>query len=291
VKPRLDAPFAAARLAALLVVLAPTLSPACARRGPRAAERPSVVALVGDRPVEYHDFAAYVKSAAGAEPKDVSARVASSLLDQYVDELLLTRAVEDARPAPEGKTPDERRKSFLARRAALEPLGEPELLRAYRARPERFHQPASVRLSQLLFTTRAEADEAVRALARGTPWLDVSRLASAAPNAKEGGPLGLLSLEDLPRDFARAVAATDAGATTGVLPAPHGFHVFRVEERFPERIVPFEEAKEGLRLSILQERAEAALKSALDASRGRHPVRVVEEHLPFPYVGEAEKRR
>ncbi len=280
-----------ARLDALLLVSCVlALHPSCARRGPRAAERPSVVALVGERPVEYHDFAAYVKSAAGAEPKDVSARVASSLLDQYLEELLLARAVEDARPAPEGRSPDERRKSFLARRAALEPLGEPELSRAYQAHPERFRQPASVRLSQLLFPARPEAEEAVRSLAKGASWLDVSRRSSSAPNAKDGGPLGLLSLDDLPHDFARAVAGTRTGATTGVLAAPHGFHVFRVEERFPERTVPFEEAKEGLRLALLQERAEAALKAAVEASRARHPVRVVEEHLPFPYVGEAEKR-
>jgi parvulin-like peptidyl-prolyl isomerase len=272
------------------VVLALVVAAACARRGPRAAERPAVVALVGDQPVEYQDFAQYVKSAAGAEPKDVSARVASSLLDQYLEELLLDRAVDDARPVPDGKTREERRKSYLARRAHLEPIPDAELERAYDAHPERWHQPASLRLSQLLFKTKPEADEAVHELGAGTPWLEVSKKRSAAPNAKDGGALGVLSLEDLPRDFARAVASTKEGATTPLLSAPHGFHVFLVEQRTPERTVPFAEAKDAVRVSLLQERADDALKTAIAESRTSHPVRVVEEHLPFPYVGEAEKR-
>jgi hypothetical protein len=45
-----------------------------------------------------------------------------------------------------------------------------------------------------------------------------------------------------------------------------------------------------VRGSLLQERADGALKDAIAEARANHPVRVVEEHLPFPYVGQAEKR-
>jgi parvulin-like peptidyl-prolyl isomerase len=168
-------------------------------------------------------------------------------------------------------------------------MTDAELRAAYDAHPERFRQPASVHLSQLLFTSKDDAEEALRALARGEAWIEVSRKKSAAPNAKDGGPLGHLSLADLPRDFAHAVEKTPVGKTTPVLAATHGFHVFRVDERAPERTVPFEEAKEGLRLAVLQERADGALKAAIAEARAAYPVRVIEDHLPFPYVGDAEK--
>jgi hypothetical protein len=257
----------------------------CARRGPHAAARASVVALVGEKPVEFADFSAYVKGAAGDEPKNVSPRVASSLLDQYLEELLIERAVEDEGLAATNTAPAERRRDLIAKRARLDVLGEADFRAEYAAHPERYRRPPVVRLSQLLFRKRETADAAMKKLKAGMAWIDVSRELSAAPNAAAGGSLGLLSEGDLPQDFARVVWNLPAGGTTGILEAPHGFHVFRVEERFEEKEITFEEALPGLRLALAEERSAKAAEDIVKDSRQRHPTFVVEEHLPFPYVG------
>lgn len=271
--------------AGALAVLLALSGPACARRGPSAASRPSVVALVGDRPVEFADYAAYVKAASGEDPKTVSPRVASSLLDQYLDERLLDRAVEDAAPPASGETPAAKRRDLIARRAAIAAIPEEHLRREYDAHPERWRKPPLFRLSQMLFGTADAAEGARRRLATGGSWDAISRESSRAPNAATGGPLGAVAVADLPAHFAKAVAATPAGGITPVLQAPHGFHLFRVDERLFERTIPFEEAAPALRLSLATERSAAALEAILDASRTRYPPRVLEEHLPFPYVG------
>ena len=261
------------------------LLPACARRAPRPAADPSVVALVGDRPVRWDDVAAYLKAAAGEEPKDVAPRVASSLLDQYVDELLLDRAEEDAAPPPEGNTAAERRRSLIARQAGVETISEDDLRREYAAHADRFRRPALIRVSQLLFRSREAAEAAQKRLQAGEPWPEISRTLSLAPNAATGGSLGLLSRTDLPREFEKVLWGLPAGQTTGIVAAPHGFHILRVDERFEGRDIPFDEAKSALRLSLAEERSVKAASDLVARARRRHPVAVVEEHLPFPYVG------
>jgi hypothetical protein len=271
-------------LAAFFTLLV-ALAPACAKRTPRPATDPAVVALVGDEPVRWDDVAVYLKGNAGEEPKDVAPRVASSLLDQYLEELLLERAAEDATPPPEGVTAADRRRALISRVAGVASISEEDLRREYATHADRFRRPALIRVSQLLFRTREAAEAAQRRLAAGEEWLEVSRATSLAPNAASGGSLGLLARTDLPRDFERSVWGLPAGKTTGILAAPHGFHILRVDERFEARDIPFDEAKPALHLALAEERSVRAAADLISAARLRHPVSVVEEHLPFPYVG------
>lgn len=278
------------RLKVALLGVACVVLPACHRRPANPAADPSVVALVGEHPVLWEKVAAYVKNAAGDDPKNVSPRVSSSLLDQYLDELLLERAVEDAVPRPRGESPAERRRDLIARRAGVDGLSDDVLRKEFEEHRARYRRPAVIRVSQLLFRNRDAADAALKKLHAGTPWLDVSRALSLAPNSAAGGSLGVLARGDLPADFEKVLWTLPAGRTTGILSAPHGFHVFRVEERLDERDVTFEEAKGALHLALAEERSAKAASDLVAEARGRHPAVVIEEHLPFPYVGTNPRR-
>jgi hypothetical protein len=70
----------------------------CSRNGRPGAPGPSVIATVGDRRITLDEFFVSARSAAGEDPKNVSPRVLSSLLDQYLEEVLLDRAVASAQP-------------------------------------------------------------------------------------------------------------------------------------------------------------------------------------------------
>ena len=153
----------------------------------------SVVALVGDRPVEWQAVAAYVRQAAGDDANRVAPKVASSLLDQFLEEKLIERAVEEADPKAAGPTPADRRRDLIGRRARLSEIDEALLRKEWAARRTKDQGAPLVRVSQLMFTTREEAEEGRRRLERGQAWNEVSRALSVAPNSATGGSLGFLA--------------------------------------------------------------------------------------------------
>lgn len=244
-----------------------------------------MIAMLGDEPVEEEDFEVYVRAATGEPLGQVSPQVASSLLDQYLEERLLQKAVDAADPPPKGRSAADRRREVLERLAKLDAVTEADLQAEYRRQPERWQHPPLVRLSQMILPTREEAEAARKRVLGGADWVEVSREASRAPNAATGGPLGWLARTDLPGEFEKAVWSLPEGGVSAALPAGHGVHLFRVEERADSRVVPFEEARPALRLALAEKRSSEALAALLEDSRRRWSVTVVEEHLPFPYVG------
>jgi parvulin-like peptidyl-prolyl isomerase len=117
----------------------------------------------------------------------------------------------------------------------------------------------------------------------------VSEETSRAPNAASGGGLGWLERSDLPGEFEKAIWGLPAGGLTPALPTGHGVHVFRVDERADGRVVPFEEARPALHLALAEKSSSEAVVSLLESSKRRWRVAVIEEHLPFPYVGGAAR--
>jgi parvulin-like peptidyl-prolyl isomerase len=280
------APLAAAAL---------LLAGGCDRGGTGSISRATVVAMVGDRAVDWQEAAAYIRQAAGDDAKRVSPKVASSLLDQFLEEKLMERAVEEALPKAGGPTAADRRRELIGRRARLSEIDDALLRREWEARRAKESGPPVVKVSQLVLRTREQAEEARRRLERGEPWAEISRQASIAPNAATGGALGFLAEADLPPKFDKAIWGLRPGGITPILPATHGFHIFRVEERREARQGTFQEEAPALRLTLAEERSSAAVDAILAEARQAHPVLVVEEHVPFPYVGtfpkSAEGRR
>ncbi len=276
------------RLLALLAI-ALLAVPACARKGSSASRRASVVAMIGDEPVEEADFDTYVRAATGSPLGQVSPQVASSLLDQFLEERLLQEAVDHADPKPVGKTAAERRREVLSRVARLDAISEADLRAEYDRQPERWRNPPLVKLTQMILPTREVAETARRRVLAGEAWEAVSSELSRAPNAATGGGLGWLSRNDLPGEFEKAVWGLPEGGVSPALPTGHGVHLFLVEERADGRVVPFEEARPALRLALAERRSAEAVATLLADARRQRPLAVIEEHLPFPYVGETAR--
>lgn len=271
--------FAAAAALLLLAVQG------CRRGGEGARPSGTAVATIGDRAVEWQAAAAYIRQSAGDDAKRVSPKVASSLLDQFLEEQLMERAVEEAVPKVAGPTAADRRRELIGRKARLSEIDEALLRKEWEARRSKEAGPPLIRVSQLVFRTKEEAEEGRRRLERGQAWVEVSRTMSIAPNAATGGSLGFLAETDLPPKFEKAIWGLGPGGTTPVLAATHGFHLFRVEERREARRGTFEEEVGALRLALAEERSSAAVEEILEETKKAHPVTVIEDHLPFPYVG------
>lgn len=189
-------------------------------------------------------------------------------------DLAAVRASLLARAVSLGISNSESEDAAIERLLELEvPEAEPteaEIRRYYEQNPRRFTAGALVEASHILFALtprvpperlRAKAAE-VHALATHNParFAELAREYSNCPSAAQGGSLGQLGRGDAVPEFERAVLE---GESLGVLPdlvaTRFGFHVVQVARRIPGRVLPYEEAREGVAAFLRQRGTERAI--------------------------------
>lgn len=249
----------------------------CGRPEPAA----DVAAVLADKELPYAEFEVYLAENAIADAPSLDGAVLSSLFDQFLEELLLTRLAAD-----EGFDTEAAR--VAVRRLISEAAGEVEAGEAeayYRANPDRFRQAEAVRLRQVLVEERALAEQALRELADGAAFEDVARRLSQGPRAEVGGDQGMLMRGDLPPEIADRIFALEQGRPSEIIEVAYGFHIFEVAERFPETTATFDAAYQDIVEVLQEERRVRASRELLQQAVKRYNVEVFERNLPFRYQG------
>jgi parvulin-like peptidyl-prolyl isomerase len=127
-------------------------------------------------------------------------------------------------------------------------IGEGEALQYYEAHRPSFVLGPKVRVRQIVVADGEEAIQILKRLRKGEGFEKLAMERSLGPEKTKGGELGYFSEGERPAEFDQ-VFAMEAGAISGVIKSPYGYHIFKLEEKVGSREVPFKEAKEG----ILQE--------------------------------------
>jgi len=186
-------------------------------------------------------------------------------LDQ-VRRLLLARA---SRLGLQGAE-DEVIESLLERELPGSEPSEEDCRRYYEHNARRFSAGELVEASHILFalTPRVPPDRLraraaqVHARASREPAA-FSRLAaeySNCPSAAQGGSLGQLGRGDAVPEFEKAVLDSDfLGVLPDLVATRFGFHVVLVARRIPGRVLPYEEARNGIAAFLRERGAERAL--------------------------------
>src|SRR5262245_15435860 len=152
---------------------------------------------------------------------------------------------------------------------------DPERVRkSYDARKSEFDQPERAHLRHLLVRFEP-GDEAGKQAARsridairvriegGEDFVAVAREVSEDPVTREsGGDLGFVVRGSVVKPLEDAAFAQEPGALGVVIESPQGFHLVRVEERQPARVVPFEEAQSQVATDLSRQDAAAAIARA-----------------------------
>lgn len=137
-----------------------------------------------------------------------------------------------------------------------------ECKRHYLADQERWRVNERARVSHILFQVTDRVDlAALRKRAQQTldallgagadielRFVDAARTLSNCPSGRDGGALGEIGRGDTVAEFERAVFAAPAGTLCPALvETEFGFHIVRVHEKSPGRILPFEQVELRIR--------------------------------------------
>ncbi|MFZ2494096.1 MAG: peptidylprolyl isomerase [Thermoanaerobaculia bacterium] len=264
---------------------------------------PDVIVRVGERTLTLDDFKAYIERNAGTELAQVAPEVASAMLDQYVEEVVVSEyaathgvevpaekiasAVRTQAGATVIEKRDEMRRELLVARIAQEaPDATLEQARAYYdQRQDEFKSGDEVRVRQILVRERALAETIVQQLSAGTPFEELSVRHSIAPNAKRGGEIGFIARGDLPKLFEDEIFHLQPGEVSDIIETESSYHLFKVEERRTPGTIDFQTALPVVRERLREQAIRDRLAQIVAVSRKEMVIAILTRRLPFRYSG------
>lgn len=297
------APVLARRAAILLLVLVLLLA-ACQRK---PAIPPDVVARVNDRMLTLADFKRYLERNVGMELAQLTPEVASAMLDQYLEEVIVseyaashgvevpTEKIAEAVRTEAGATVIEkrdemRRQRLIANLAAEVPEpADAEIQTYYQQHQNEFRSGEEVRVRQILVNDETVAKDIQAKLKDGASFEELSSQFSRAPNAKRGGEIGYVSRGELPKMFEDEIFRLQAGQISEIIRTDSSFHIFKVEERRPPGTLDVQSATPLIQSRLREEAVRERLAQLVAASRRQMTIAVLTRRLPFQYSGALPK--
>lgn len=153
---------------------------------------------------------------------------------------------------------------------------EEEIERHYRSRPKEFAQHETIRLHQIVVQTREEAEAVRSRIMKGEDFAELARRHSLTPEAVDGGDLGNVARDSVPKEFSKAFELEPDQLST-VVQSPYGYHIFLVSEHVPARVRPFEEVRDLVRSRMVAARKEAAYQAWLGSLREDANIRIYQD--------------
>jgi hypothetical protein len=286
------------RAAGFLFVLA--LAFACNRK---PATPPDVIVRVGERMLTLADYKRYLERNTGTELAQMQPEVASALLDQYVEEIVVSEyaakhgvevpaeAIATAVRNDAGATVIEKRDQMRRERlvvkisADIPDPSETEIRDYYQQHQSEFRSGEEVRVRQILVHDESLANQIVDKLKRGVPFEDLSAEHSVAANAKRGGEIGFVSRGELPKMFEEEIFALAEGTISTVIRTDNSFHIFKVEERRAPGQLDLAAATPAIRARLREEAIRAHMAQLVARARRETNLAVLTKRLPFRYSG------
>ncbi len=243
------------------------------------------IARVGSHPVRLDAFQSYLEAITGEAWQQVDDRVASRLLDQYLDQevILATTGGATAPAAPSRRAVVVRHR--LADACGQPPAADATAVAAEVERRSKVVRPAGAHVRQLLLDTREAAVEARRQLAAGEDWTALSKQVSRAPNADGGGEVGWVRRGGLPETLEDAIFALAPGEISQPVQGPSGFHIFQVSETRPEGGAVRAELEAEVRRELDESAARAFTSTCIDRLAREVGVTTRPGRLWFQYDG------
>jgi peptidyl-prolyl cis-trans isomerase SurA len=150
---------------------------------------------------------------------------------------------------------------------AMPPAPDAEVRTYIKEHPELKKAGTHVSLRQILVSTETRPDaqaqqrmmEAQHRIQAGSPFADIARQFSDAPEASTGGLLGVLLLEELAGPIRETISTLPARQLSSVLRSAAGYHLFWIDERVETTARSSTELRQEVRTLLERQKFQAKI--------------------------------
>ena len=157
-------------------------------------------------------------------------------------------------------------------------VSEEDVQNYYHRNKEEFQKGEQVHALHIMVETEDEARRILKLIRKGESFSDLAKENSLAPEGKTGGDMGFFEAGTMPKGF-DDVFKLDIGKVSDIIRTPFGYHIFKVEEKKPARNMNFEESKNQIQKSLLQERQELVFQKWVETIKEKSEIIIYYEVL------------
>ena len=129
----------------------------------------------------------------------------------------------------------------------------------YKINPANFSKPETVSAKHILVDGEDACNEILAQIQNGEKTFeDAAKECSTCPSGQQGGDLGEFGRGQMVKEFEDAAFAAEIGAIVGPVKTQFGFHLIKVEAKSEAETLAYEDVKEQIKKSILQQKQQQA---------------------------------
>lgn len=143
----------------------------------------------------------------------------------------------------------------------------------YNANPENFKKPETVSAKHILVAEEDVCKAALKAVKNGEKTFeDCAKECSTCPSGQNGGDLGEFGRGQMVKEFEDAAFAAEIGQIVGPVQTQFGYHLIKVEAKNEPVVMAFEEVKEQIKKSLLQQKQQQAYAAKIAELKEKYVV-------------------
>lgn len=148
-----------------------------------------------------------------------------------------------------------------------------DLKKYFEAHKDEFTAEDQLTLAHIQFDSLKAAQEAAARLARGEDFSKLAQTLSTDPMSKDkGGLLGTVERSKAPPEFIEALATMKKGEVSAPIKTQHGYHLVKLLDVQPGKLVAFEGVRDPLRRFLAQEKQHQALEAYIASLKKAYKV-------------------
>lgn len=136
---------------------------------------------------------------------------------------------------------------------------EEEMQVFYKENPDHFAEPETAHAKHILVDTEERAQEIMDSIAKGeVVFEDAAKEFSSCPSSAQGGDLGEFGKGQMVPEFDQVAFEAEIDKVVGPVKTQFGYHVIKVEDRKDASVMAFDEVKEYIQGTLLQQKQNEA---------------------------------
>lgn len=183
---------------------------------------------------------------------------------------------------------DEARKEILIRAYLKEEIEntvkvtDEEAKKYYDANKDKLKEPEKINVSHILVDSEAEAKDILAKLKGGADFAALAKEKSKDASKEKGGEVGFIAKGQTAPEFEQAAFALQPGQISGVVKTQFGYHIIKVTEKQPEKLMAYDDIKDQLKQMMLSGKQKESFDALLKDLREKNKVVVYKDVLMPP---------